>query len=58
MDINAIQIAVKKRVGRQVRADQKKGQIRHVNSVIPNGGIAKSVMPQIVDVSRSVPDAE
>lgn len=32
--------------------------IRHVNSVIPNSGIAKSVMPGVVDVRPTVPDAE
>jgi hypothetical protein len=57
MDTNAIQTKPKNGMSWAMSLHRRK-LIRHVNSVIPNSGIAKSVMPGVVDVRPTVPDAE
>lgn len=57
MDTIAIQTTPKNGMGCEMSLHRRK-LIRHVNSVIPNSGIAKSVMPGVVDVRPTVPDAE
>lgn len=57
MDTIAIETKPKNGMGCEMSLHMRK-LIRHVNSVIPNSGIAKSVMSGVVDVRRTVPDAE
>jgi len=57
MDTSAIQTTPKKGVSCEMSLHRRK-LIRNVNSAIPNDGIAKSVMPGVVDVRPTVPDAE
>jgi len=57
MDAIAIETKPKNGMGYEMSL-HKRNLIRNVNSVIPNSGIAKSVMPGVVDARRTVPDAE